>query len=92
MSLCFESAKSLILNSSSSYIPQKGGKFILQTDACDIGIGAVLWQVINDVHCPIAFISRKLNNHEFNYAVIEKECLVIKWAIEGSMIICMVII
>ena len=79
MSLCFENAKSLILNSSSSYIPQKGGKFILQTDACDIGIGAVLWQVINDVHRSIAYISRKSNMQELNYAVIEKECLAIKW-------------
>ena len=56
--------------------------FTIETDASDYGIGGVLLQKFDDTARPIAFISRKLNPAECNYAVIEKECLAIKWAIE----------
>ena len=59
-------------------------EFILQTDASDRGIGAVLSQQDNDgVDHPISFYSRKLLPHEERYATVEKECLAIKAAVEA---------
>ena len=57
--------------------------FILQTDASDRGIGAVISQLGDDnIDHPVAFFSRKLLPREEKYATVEKECLAIKVAIE----------
>jgi hypothetical protein len=78
----FSNAIKMMLECVPLYIPRKDCVFTLQTDACDIGLGAVLWQCIDGVDRPIVFISRKLNGAERNYSIIEKECLAIKWGIE----------
>jgi hypothetical protein len=44
-------------------------KFILETDASNIGIGAVLYQE----HGVIGYYSKKLNDTEKNYSIVEKE-------------------
>ena len=51
--------------------------FLIQTDASDVGIGAVLSQVHNGEEHPVVYLSRKLNDHEKKYAVIEKECVTV---------------
>ena len=57
---------------------------MLQTDASDGGIGAVLSQTDTDgVEHPIAYFSCKLLPREEKYATIEKECLAIKLAVEA---------
>ena len=55
--------------------------FILQTDASDYGVGAVLSQEDEngDDH-PVAYFSRKLLPRVQQYSTIEKECLAIKLA------------
>ena len=56
-------------------------RFILQTDASDRGIGAVLSQCDDDgTEHPVAFYSRKLLPREERYSTVEKECLAIKLA------------
>ena len=57
--------------------------FILQTDASDRGVGAVLSQLLtdNDLH-PVAYFSKKLLPREERYSTIEKECPAVKLGIE----------
>ena len=62
--------------------PNFSNPFILQTDASNTGLGAVLSQIDdNGDEKPIAFISRKLLEREEKYTISEKECLAIVWAI-----------
>ena len=63
------------------HIPLRGASFLLQTDACDNGVAAVLSQNVDNTEFPICFISRKLNHAEKGYSIIEKECLAIVWAV-----------
>ncbi len=55
--------------------------FLLQTDASDTGLGAVLSQIQEGEEHPVLYISRKLTSAERNYATVEKEALAIKWAV-----------
>ena len=58
--------------------------FILQTDASDRGVGAVLSQssTDDDIH-PVAYFSKKLLPREERYSTVEKECLAVKLGIEA---------
>ena len=56
--------------------------FQLQTDASDLGLGAVLYQKDeNDHQRVIAFTSRSWSNTEKNYPAYKLEFLAQKWAI-----------
>jgi hypothetical protein len=57
-------------------------KFLLFTDACDYGIGAVLSQLQNGEEHPIAYASRQLTKPEMKYCTTEKEALAIVYAIK----------
>lgn len=59
-------------------IPERGKEFILETDASDVGLGAVLKQNNN---C-ISYLSRVLTEAEQRYSTPEKEMLAIVWALE----------
>ena len=54
--------------------------FELHTDACKLGLGAVIVQKVGTVHRPISFASRSLTKAEMNYSQWELECLAIVWA------------
>ena len=57
--------------------------YVLQTDASDYAVGAVLSQVQDDnKERPIAYWSHKLNKAEYNYSATEKELLAIVLACE----------
>ncbi|CAM4599644.1 unnamed protein product [Caretta caretta] len=62
--------------------PDFNKEFILQTDASEVGLGAVLSQMVGDEEHPILYLSRKLLAREQKYAVVERECLAVKWAME----------
>ena len=79
----FQKLKAALQESPILKVAEPDCPFILQTDASDRGIGAVLSQKDSDgVEHPVAFASRKLFQREEKYAVIEKECLAIVWALK----------
>lgn len=53
------------------------GNFVLDTDACDNGIGAVLSQIQNGEEKVIAYASKTLNNAQRKYCTTYKELLAI---------------
>ena len=57
--------------------------YVLQTDASNFGLGAVLSQTGDDgLEHPVAYASRKLQPRETKYSTIEKECLAIVWSLK----------
>ena len=58
--------------------PDYSKPFLLQTDASEVGIGAVLSQLDEEKQDrPVAYFLRKLKRAECNYATVERECLAI---------------
>jgi hypothetical protein len=74
----FEKLKSKWKTNLELKIPDMNGEFILESDASDTGIGAVLKQNGETV----AYISRILNGAEKHYSITEKETLASIWAME----------
>ncbi len=70
-----------ILLTSELHSPDFSLSFLLQTDASDRELGAVLSQEIEGEEWPVLYISRKLSKRETKYNTIEKECLAIWWAV-----------
>ncbi|GBM00128.1 Retrovirus-related Pol polyprotein from transposon 297 [Araneus ventricosus] len=62
--------------------PRTDKEFILDTDASNEGIGAVLSQKIGNEECVIAYFSKSLGKPERNYCVTRKELLAIVKSIE----------
>ena len=64
--------------------PDFNRQFVLQTDASNRGVGAVLSQRDDDgTDRPVAYYSKKLLPREEKYSTIEKECLAIKLAVQA---------
>lgn len=57
------------------------GLIFLHTDASDYGIGAYVFQIIDGVEYPIAFMSKTLSAEEMKWSTIEKECYAIVMAL-----------
>ena len=55
--------------------PNVDEKFILPTDASDVGLGATLLQHRDSQIFPVAYASRKLLDRERRYCVMDRECL-----------------
>ena len=62
-------------------VPDLNKPFMVQSDASEKAIGAVLLQDHNGFFLPCYYTSRRLLDRECNYAIIEKECLAIVFAL-----------
>jgi len=71
----FETLKQALTSSPILSFPSGDEKFILDTDASNIGIGAVLSQIQGGEEKVIAYFSRVLNKAERNYCVTRRELL-----------------
>ena len=79
----FENVKSLLCSSPVLKPPCFDQAFMLQVDASQVGAGAVLLQSdYQGVVRPVSFFSKKFNNYQRNYSVIEKETLFLIWALQ----------
>jgi len=73
----FDELKRVLSSSPVLSFPREEGEFILDTDASNIGIGAVLSQKQEGKEKVIAYYSRVLNKPERNYCVTRRELLAI---------------
>jgi transposase InsO family protein len=63
-------------------LPNYDLPFKIQTDASQIGIGAVLLQTYSEGDRPVCYLSKKFSPTQQRWAVIEQECYAIVVAIE----------
>ncbi|MBJ4389643.1 hypothetical protein JGE18_25535, partial [Salmonella enterica subsp. enterica serovar Typhimurium] len=78
----FEQIKALLATAPVLQSPRFDEEFVIQTDASDTGVGAVLLQFIDGDERVLEYASRTLSPAERNYSVTERECLAVVWAIE----------
>lgn len=74
----FQSLKHALMSAPVLALPNFSKTFVIATDACDVGIGAVLMQ---DSH-PLAYVSKALGPKNRSLSIYEKEFLAILLAIE----------
>ena len=78
----FDRIKELICKNTVLAYPDPSAKLLVDTDASDEGLGAVISQVGADgIERPISFASRALSPSEKKWTVMERECLAIVWAV-----------
>ena len=73
----FDRLKTALTTAPILALPKDEGTYVLDCDACDEGIGAVLSQRIGTDERVIAYGSRLLSNAERNYCVTRKELLAV---------------
>ncbi|XP_043862271.1 uncharacterized protein LOC122756508 [Drosophila santomea] len=77
----FEAVKTRLVADPFLACPDFTRTFVLQTDASDYGLGAILTQHSEQGERVISYSSRALNGAEKNYSATEKECSAIVWAV-----------
>jgi uncharacterized protein YaiI (UPF0178 family) len=63
------------------YFVDPQAEIFLETDACDHGIGAYLYQIVENKQKPIRFLSKALSGAQLNWSTIEKEAYAIYYSI-----------
>lgn len=81
--LAFDNVKSLLCSSPVLAAPCFNQPFVIHADASQVGAGAVLLQGDDQgVVRPVSYFSKKFNQYQQNYSVIEKEALSLVWALQ----------
>lgn len=78
----FEKLKRCLATAPVLASPDFSKPFSIQTDASEVGLGAVLCQNHLGYERPIAYASRTLNRQERNYSVTERECMAVLFGVE----------
>jgi hypothetical protein len=78
----FDQLKQMLASAPILRMPDFTKVFIVQADASDVGLGAVLLQKHESEIFPVMYASKKLLPREKNYSVIERECLALIFAIK----------
>ena len=73
----FEKLKTCLTTAPVLALPTDDDRYVLDTDASDVGLGAVLSKVTDEGEKPIAFGSRLCNGAERNYNVTRRELLAV---------------
>ncbi|GFO08094.1 retrovirus-related pol polyprotein from transposon gypsy [Plakobranchus ocellatus] len=79
----FDAVSDILSSEPVLIIPDVNAPLVVQTDASDYGIGAVLLQMRSGKLMPCRFASRKLLQREQNYSTIERETLAIVYAVSA---------
>jgi hypothetical protein len=74
----FDAVKQALVEAPVLAIPDFSKQFVLETDACNLGLGAMLMQ---EGH-PIAYLSQGLNTTNQSRSTYEKECLAMLLAVD----------
>jgi len=75
--LAFDELKKALVEATSLAFPLPRKPCILDTDASDVAVGAVLSQKVDGVERPIAFFSRVMNTTQRNYCTTRRELLAV---------------
>ena len=78
----FDKLKQLFTSAPILRNPDSNKPFIVETDASNFAVGAVLSQEFDGKLHPIAFLSKSLTKCQRNYQIYDKELLAIKVALE----------
>jgi len=73
--VAFQQLKDALVSADVLALPSDEGQFVLDCDASDLAIGAVLSQVQNGEERPICYASQLYDSHQKNYNVTRKELL-----------------
>ena len=79
----FERLKEALISPPILTYPVNGKEFILDTDASNVAVGAVLSQEIDGQECVVAYMSKALNKHEESYCTTRKELLAVVTALKN---------
>jgi len=78
----FDQLKQALIDATSLAFPYSELPQILDTDASDVALGAVLSQNLDGVERPIAFFSRVMNQTQRNYCTTRRELLAVISALQ----------
>jgi hypothetical protein len=78
----YENICQSIINCPKLYFIHETAPIFLQTDASDYGIGAYLFQVIDGIEQPVAFISKTFAREQLHWSTPEKEAYAIFYSFQ----------
>ena len=76
----FKTIQDAIAECATLHFVDEKASIYLQTDASNYGIGAYLFQTVDGVEKPVAFLSKTLDNTQLKWTTIEKEGYAIYYA------------
>ena len=69
----FHEMKLAISKCTTMYVMSDTAPITLHTDASDYGVGGYLFQTVDGIDQPVAFVSKSLNKSQLRWSVIQKE-------------------